>query len=489
MTAWEVLRGGVPRLWPARSGRLHLTARHGVLTLFCAATLLLLAAGTLVSRALLTNSLDGSMAREAGREARLTADMGLAAALSSGRISPRDLRLAASEYAVARRDSPLIGLALWAPSGRMVMVRGSGRSDARSQRLPKPARTALRTGRTEVQQLSDPRHGATIAAYVPLGRSGLDAVAEFHYSRTGLERNLDRAKRHLYLVTVVAAAVLYLAVLPLLAWLARRLPLPVDRSRRAAAGELRSAIARNELVLHYQPKIDASSGAAIGVEALVRWNHPSRGLLGPGAFLPAAESNPELMAEITWRVLELAVADCAGWLREGRELPVAVNVPASVVPDGSLTRAVRETLERHGVPAHLLTVELTEGALMEEKADLTEALAELRELGVSISIDDFGTGYSSLARLRSLPLDELKIDRAFIAGLTSDERDLGITSLIIELGLKLDLRIVAEGVEDRATAELLRGLGCPAFQGFLFSRPVPPAELREVLRRPAPLTA
>jgi EAL domain-containing protein (putative c-di-GMP-specific phosphodiesterase class I) len=439
-----------------RVARFALSARHGLVIVFSLITFLLLGAAVIEARSVLTSSLYATADADAAREARLTADLGLVAALSSGRLSARDLRLAGTEFAVARRDSPLTGVVIRRPNGSVVFAAGTGRAVARGGG-PAP----------------------DVDATIPLGPRVGNAVAVFHYSRTGIERDLAHATRHLYLAGGVAGVVMYLAILPLLAGLANRIPLAIDPARRSAIAELKAALARDELTVHYQPKIAIATGRVVGVEALVRWRHPERGLLSPGAFLPVAESSPQLLSELTERVLDLAASDCANWLRAGRELPVAVNVPGPFLLDESLAGIVREALDRYRLPSRMLTLELTEGALMEEGAEMSESLRELRTIGVSLSMDDFGTGYSSLLRLRVLPLDELKIDRLFIAGITRDDRDLGITRLVIDLGLKLGLRVVAEGVEDEATLELLRSLGCPVYQGFYATPPIPFSELCE----------
>ena len=318
---------------------------------------------------------------------------------------------------------------------------------------------------------------------MPLRTLGFAGVADLRFSRAAVERTIDGATRQLYVLAGLAALVMYLAILPVLARLAKRLPLPVDPIRRAKIGGLKSALARRELVLHYQPKLAVSTAEVVGVEALVRWNHPQRGLLGPAEFLPLAESSPELLAALTCQVLERALGDCAGWMRDEMQLPVAVNVPASALVDASLASTIQDTLVAHGLEPTMLTLEVTESAMMEQVGDLLVPLTELRALGVSVSIDDFGTGHSSLARLQSLPLDEIKVDRSFVAGITVDERDRKITRLIIGLGSELGLQVVAEGVEDEETLDLLRTLGCSVAQGFYISRPLPENLLRQWLAR------
>jgi EAL domain-containing protein (putative c-di-GMP-specific phosphodiesterase class I) len=468
--------------------RLRFTPRHALLLVFATATLLLMVGGALASVTLLKTSLYRSAEQAAGREARVVADLGLAAALSHGRLTRRDLRIAASEYVVARRDLALTGVVIWLPSGGAIFARGSGRAELAGSVEPPIAMAARTTGRGQVADTTNAKVGSTVEAAVPFGTRGRDAVAEFYFAPGPIQRNLIKAERRLYLLTAVGALIMYLAVLPLVARLASRIPLPVDRFRRAALAELRTALARRELVVEYQPKAETESGRVIGVEALVRWNHPQRGLLGPGGFLPIAESSLELLTGLTCQVLNCAIRDCASWLRNGCELPVAVNVAPAVLLDGSLVVLVTDALRRYELGAQMLTLEVTESALMKPDADMTVHLRQLRDLGVSVSIDDFGTGNSSLSRLRSLPLDELKVDRSFTMDIATDERALGIIRHIVHLGVELGLRVVAEGVEDERTLRLLRSIGCEVIQGFHLARPMPEEQLtlwmagRETLR-------
>jgi EAL domain-containing protein (putative c-di-GMP-specific phosphodiesterase class I) len=461
--------------------RSRLTPRHALLFVFATATLVLMVVGALASISLLRASLYRSAEQAAVQEARAVAGLGLAAALSHGRLTGRDLKIAASQYAAARRDLPLNGVVIWLPSGRAIFTRGVGGADLAESAESGIASAALRTGRTQVAETTERTAGATVEAAVPLGGRAHDAVAEFSFARSGVQHNLSAAERRLYLLTGIGALFMYLAVLPLLARLASRVPLSIDPLRRAAVAELRGALSRRELVVEYQPKGETETGRVVGVEALVRWNHPQRGLLGPGEFLAVAESSRDLLSALTGQVLDCAVRDCAAWLADGRELPVAVNVAPAVLLEGSLVGLVREALSRYQLDARMLTVELTESALMESEAEVTGHLKELRALGICVSIDDFGTGNSSLSRLRTLPLDELKVDRSFIADIATDERALGIIRHIIHLGRELGLRVVAEGVEDERTLRILRTIDCEVVQGFHLARPMPEEQLRQWL--------
>ena len=246
--------------------------------------------------------------------------------------------------------------------------------------------------------------------------------------------------------------------------------------RLALLGELRRAIERDELVLHYQPKVEAGSGHLLGVEALVRWEHPLHGIVAPGDFIPLAERTG-LIAPLTHYVLDMALRQCQAWLREGRELAMAVNVSARRLLDLSFPDEVAALLATWDVPARLLIIEITESTIMTDPVHAMEILGRLNGMGVQISIDDFGTGYSSMSYLKSLPVDELKIDRSFVSHMTSSSPDAVIVRSTVDLGRNLGLRVVAEGVEDLATWDELKMLGCDAIQGYHVSRPLPPADL------------
>jgi diguanylate cyclase (GGDEF)-like protein len=245
--------------------------------------------------------------------------------------------------------------------------------------------------------------------------------------------------------------------------------------RLGLLADLARALTAGELVLHYQPKCDLD-GRVLGVEALVRWQHPQRGLLPPMTFVPVAERTG-LVHPLTNQVLDLALAQARQWLGEGRSLPVAVNVSTRSLLQPGFAEKVLTALGTHGVPAALLALEITETTIMEDPERALEVLTRLAAAGVRLSIDDFGTGYSSLAYLKNLPVHELKIDRTFVAALTSSERDRVIVDSTVALGNRLGLDVVAEGVEDEETVAALAALGCRLAQGFLFSRPVPADQL------------
>ena len=246
--------------------------------------------------------------------------------------------------------------------------------------------------------------------------------------------------------------------------------------RLTLLGELRRAIDNRQLVLHYQPKVDAHSGQLLGVEALVRWQHPEHGLLPPGDFIPLAERTG-LISPLTTYVLDAALRQCHQWRQAGHELAIAVNVSARSLLDLAFPNQVASLLARWEVPARLLMVEITESTIMADPTHALEILGRLNTMGVQIAIDDFGTGYSSMAHLKTLPIQELKVDRSFVSQMTSSTRDAVIVRSTVDLGRNLGLRVVAEGVEDVLTSQELDALGCDAIQGYYISRPVPPDDL------------
>ncbi|MFW2276217.1 EAL domain-containing protein [Burkholderia orbicola] len=237
--------------------------------------------------------------------------------------------------------------------------------------------------------------------------------------------------------------------------------------------ELRLALERRELVLHYQPKFDVPHGPIIGVEALLRWMHPTRGLISPDQFISIAEKTGLIVPIGEW-VLDEACRQMRVWCDAGRtDWTMAVNLSPLQFGHASLIRVVEATLQRHALEPHCLTLEITESTAMRDADASLRILQQLHDMGVRISIDDFGTGYSSLLYLKRLPASELKIDRGFIRDLEHDTEDAAIISAIVALGRALDLKIVVEGVETAAQQQFLTRLGCNSLQGFLLGRPMP----------------
>jgi len=255
-------------------------------------------------------------------------------------------------------------------------------------------------------------------------------------------------------------------------------------NRLAMESELHRALERGELVLHYQPIVDLEAGKVVGLEALVRWQHPERGLLFPDQFIPLAEETGLIVPLGEW-VLNTACAQAVAWQRDG--LPpffVTVNLsPRQMRQDEELLAAVSRALQETGLPPRQLMLEVTEGAIMVELERAVSLLLALRGLGVLVCVDDFGTGHSSLSHLKTLPVDVVKVDRTFIWDMPASQADAAIVAAVVTPARSPGLRVIAEGVETQEQAQLLLTLGCHEMQGYLFSRPLPAEQVAELLKR------
>jgi diguanylate cyclase (GGDEF)-like protein len=240
--------------------------------------------------------------------------------------------------------------------------------------------------------------------------------------------------------------------------------------RLALAAQLRRGIERGELVVHYQPKVPLQGGATLAVEALVRWNHPQLGCIGPDGFIPLAEQTG-VIKPLTEKVLEASLQQCRAWRRAGLEVTVSVNVSTRSLLDHDLPVIIGALLARLDMDGSALQLEITESRIVADLPRARASLEELRAMGVMIAIDDFGTGYSSLSQLQQLPVDEIKIDRSFVTRMESDRQDAVLVHSIIDLGRNLGLRVTAEGVETENVKQVLAKLGCDYAQGFHVGRP------------------
>ena len=240
-------------------------------------------------------------------------------------------------------------------------------------------------------------------------------------------------------------------------------------------GELRHAIEHGELTMFFQPKVDIRGRAIVGVEALIRWPHPQRGLLEPDRFLPLVRQHG-LMRSMTAVVLELALDEAAEWYRRGVGVPVAVNVFAPAVSDPALPDQILGALQARGLSPQALTVEITEDLLLDDMDRTRSVLDTLRSNGIRVAIDDFGSGYSALWYLREFPVDEIKLDKEFVAPVLTQPASAAIVRSVVTLAHALGITLVAEGVENAATAERLRQFGCDVAQGYFYSRPLPAAD-------------
>jgi EAL domain-containing protein (putative c-di-GMP-specific phosphodiesterase class I) len=262
---------------------------------------------------------------------------------------------------------------------------------------------------------------------------------------------------------------------------------PADFDRRAEAAErrrllhdLREAIARETFVLHYQPRLSLAAGTVDGAEALLRLPHPRRGVVSPAAFIPLAERTGLINAIGAW-VLRAACREAATW---PGQVTVSVNVSPRQLHDGALLEQVTRALGESGLPADRLELELTESMLIDFGEDLLFVLSALRDQGIGLALDDFGVGFASLATLRKLPLTVMKLDRSLVRGLPSDQEDAAIVRAVVATGHALGLTVVGEGIETVGQRDFLAEIGTDQGQGYLFSRPVPAAELRRMLGSP-----
>jgi diguanylate cyclase (GGDEF)-like protein len=252
--------------------------------------------------------------------------------------------------------------------------------------------------------------------------------------------------------------------------------------RFSLESDLRRALEREELTLHYQPQVELATGRVVGVEALVRWQHPRLGLIPPAEFIPLAETTGMIVPIGEW-VLREATRQCGDWQGRGLgPLRIAVNLSPLQLQHAGLVETVCDALREAGLDAGSLELEVTESSVVSDQETAVAALRGLRAVGVSVAIDDFGTGYSSLSYLKHLPADALKIDRSFVRDVTTDPTGEAIVGAVVRLGHSLGLSVKAEGVEDEAQSRLLGALGCDLAQGYLYSRPVPPDALEKLLR-------
>jgi diguanylate cyclase (GGDEF)-like protein/PAS domain S-box-containing protein len=307
---------------------------------------------------------------------------------------------------------------------------------------------------------------------LPLHVEASIGVARFPAHGSDVDVLLQRADVAMYLAKGVGAAhAVYTAELD-----------HHDTASLTLLSELPRAMREHELELHYQPKLDVRTGELAGIEALIRWQHPTRGWIPPVDFIPAAEKTG-LIQSLTRYVLDEALGQLARWGTDGPQVAVAVNLSMRNLHDPTLPEQVGQLLRKWDLPGERLTFEITESAIISDPAGTKDVIRRLRELGVGISIDDFGTGYTSLAYLARLAVTQLKVDRSFVLQMDTNADDAAIVRSIITLGHDLGLEVVAEGVETEAAFDQLAALGCDTVQGYWLSRPLPPAALRDWLEQ------
>jgi EAL domain-containing protein (putative c-di-GMP-specific phosphodiesterase class I) len=252
-----------------------------------------------------------------------------------------------------------------------------------------------------------------------------------------------------------------------------------DLERRLTLeAELAIAADRNEFELFYQPQLHLADGRLIGAEALIRWRHPVRGLVSPAEFMPVVNTSPFSDRVADW-VLQTACGQAAVWERDGRKFRIGVNLSPSQLQSDNLPDAVARALAKSGLSPTSLELEVTEDILLNDEQAVLNTFLEIQQLGVRMVFDDFGTGYASLSYLKKFPLDGLKIDRSFVLGLQTNPDDAAIVSSTVSLSKRLGLSVIAEGIENRATADLLVSMGCEEGQGYFFGRPMPAREFED----------
>ena len=393
------------------------------------------------------------------------------------KLARQDLADLDRQLAAARGQEPLLSMRLWSESGGLIYAPGHA-AIGTSPPLPPVVRAALQ-GRqaTFVQRngATDTSPSSSLISVVPVRRAkaGPPAAAlELRLPYAPIGKDIATRTHRLYLALLIAALAAYALVLPALIRAGRAVRAQYDPRRLQVMRDLRNGMKRGELALHFQPIANARTGEVHTAEALLRWNHPRRGLVSPDRFIPLVEPTM-LMWPLTAHIFELGVREARKWQERGIDVRIALNISSTDVIDPRLPAELDRLLREHGVDAGRIEIEVTEGAVMEDARAALDVLARITELGVGvIAIDDFGTGYSSLARLHELPLDELKIDQSFVRRMAA-EGDETVVRSIVELAHALGFKVIAEGVEHEETWSRLVELGVDYIQGYVMTRPLP----------------
>jgi EAL domain-containing protein (putative c-di-GMP-specific phosphodiesterase class I) len=399
------------------------------------------------------------------------------------RLAREDLADLDRQLAAARGQEPGLEMRLWSRDGSLVYApdhsaigtRPPGTAVVRAALTGRPATVVERDGATDTSP------GSSLTSAVPVRRTKGGPVAaalelRLPYAPTG--RDIRTRTRRLYVALLIAALAAYALALPALIRAGRAVRAQYDPRRVRLMRDLRQALRRGELELHFHPIADARTGRVHTAEALIRWNHPKRGLIPPDRFIPQIEPT-ELMWPLTVHIFGLVMREAREWEARGTDVRIAVNVSTTDVIDPRLPGELDRLLEHYGVGAERIEIEVTEGAVMEDPRGALDVLAQITELGVGvIAIDDFGTGYSSLARLHELPLDQLKIDQSFVRRMAL-EGDETIVRSIVELAHALGFRVIAEGVETGDMWTRLQELGVDFIQGYVLTRPLRAADFHE----------
>jgi EAL domain-containing protein (putative c-di-GMP-specific phosphodiesterase class I) len=422
------------------------------------------------------------------RSSQLTNATASAELLASAAYGPRlngsrqlkitQLRALDQATLAARRTAGLIGVGIWDNRSQMLYAtnhRLIGKTIVRPAEVESAvggvASTVVGPG---TQSPIAHKAGTQIDVAVPIySRDGkkVNAVAEIALPYAPVAEAISTQTKRIDIVLFGAALLFYAALWPRLLRASRAIRTQADPEKQALLRELENGIKHDELILHYQPTIDLAEGRVVAVEALLRWQHPKRGLLSPNEFLPTL-TDDDLNGRLTLHVVEMALRDCGEWRDRGIDAAVNVNLTVSNVIDDALPEQIGKLLATCGIPPAALGLEVTETAIVNDPEKAAVMLEALHRMGVRIAIDDYGTGYSSLAVLRDLPISELKVDRSFVVGLRKRPRDEAIVRSTIRLAHELQVKVIAEGVEDHKTVSELVALECDMAQGYYFSLPL-----------------
>jgi EAL domain-containing protein (putative c-di-GMP-specific phosphodiesterase class I) len=432
-----------------------------------AVTLLAVLASSVVGNQIQTDALSRSQATAAILARSTFAPRLPTDGANLGRRAVRELD---SQLAAARASQPGTEAVLRDATGR-VLYASPGASDVNGP-SPRPGTSVVGHG-----------SGRQVRSVLPVRTAGATPVLAFldlSVPYAPVAHDVKTRTRRLNIILVLAALSVYLLMLPALIRAGRAVRAQYDPRLAELARDVRRAIQQEELSLAYQPIVDGDTRHLRSVEALVRWTDPRRGPISPGLFIPALERTPAIW-DLTEHIFELAFAQCAQWCAAGRRIAIAVNVSGAVLLDRRLIPTLKRLADEYRVPPTMIELEITEGALVQDPGEAAKVLGQIEDIGLSvIAIDDFGTGYSSLARLHELPLNTLKIDQSFVMRMAHDGNP-AIVHSVIELAHALGMDVIAEGVEDGATAAQLTELGAEYLQGYHLSRPLPSNEILEWL--------
>jgi EAL domain-containing protein (putative c-di-GMP-specific phosphodiesterase class I) len=468
----------------SRAGRADLTGlrlrlRPGFLLSYSLAGLVGVGLLAFAISRILSTQIRSSQLTNATASANLLASSAYGPRLSgSKQLKITQVRALDQATLAARRASGLVGVGIWDNRSQILYS-----SDHRliGKTIVRPAEvesavageTSTVVGPGTQSPIAD-KAGKQIDIAVPIyDRRGTKviAVAEIALPYAPVAEAISAQTKRIDYVLFGAALLFYALLWPRLLRASRAIRTQAAPEKQALLRELENGIKRDELLLHYQPTIDLGEGRVVAVEALLRWQHPKRGLLAPSEFLPTL-TDDDLNGRLTLHVVGMALRDCGEWRDRGIDAAVNVNLSVSNVIDDAMPEQIGKLLATCGIPPAALGLEVTETAIVADPEKAAVMLEALHRMGVRIAIDDYGTGYSSLACLRDLPISELKVDREFVVGLRKRPRDEAIVRSTIRLAHELDVKVIAEGVEDQKTVAELVGLECDMAQGYYFSPPL-----------------